>query len=72
MLVIDTNIVVRYLVADGKEEFAKATKIIESNRVSILLTVVLESEWVLRDAYDFPRGKIRGIPPVFRASDRLD
>ncbi len=58
MLAIDTNIVVRYVTGDGGDEFARAVHIIENNPVSLSLTVVLETEWVLRDAYEFPRDDI--------------
>jgi predicted nucleic-acid-binding protein len=58
MLAVDTNIVVRYVVGDGGGEFARAVDIVENNRVSIALTVVLETEWVLRDVYEYQRGEI--------------
>jgi predicted nucleic-acid-binding protein len=58
MIAIDTNIVVRYVVGDGGDEFVRAVRIIESNPVSIAMTVVLETEWVLRDAYDFSRAEV--------------
>ena len=58
MLAIDTNIVARYVVGDGGDEFARAVNVIENNRVSIAVTVVLETEWVLRDVYDFSRAEV--------------
>jgi predicted nucleic-acid-binding protein len=58
MLAIDTNIVVRYVVGDGGVEFLRATNVVENNRVSIAVTVVLETEWVLRDVYDFSRAEV--------------
>ena len=58
MLAIDTNIVVRYVTGDGGDEFARAVHIIENNPVLLSLTVVLETEWLLRDAYEFPRDDI--------------
>jgi predicted nucleic acid-binding protein len=71
MLAIDTNIVVRYIAGDGGDEFTRAIDIIENNRVSIALTVMLETEWVLRDVYEIPRGdvlsafaKLFGLPTV--------
>jgi predicted nucleic-acid-binding protein len=71
MLAIDTNIVVRYLVGDGGTEFARSVDIVESNEVSIALTVLLETEWVLRDVYAFRRGdvlaafeRLLGLPTV--------
>lgn len=71
MLAVDTNIIVRYVVGDGGDQFARAIDILEQNDVSIALTVVLETEWVLRDAYEYGReevlsalGKVFGLPSV--------
>lgn len=71
MLALDTNVVVRYVVGDGGDQFGRAVHIIENNDVSISLTVVLETEWVLRDAYEFQRQdvlaaleKVFGLPTV--------
>jgi predicted nucleic-acid-binding protein len=55
MLAIDTNIVVRYLVRDDAAQLERATEIIEMNEVFVTATVVLETEWVLRDFYELPR-----------------
>jgi len=71
MLAIDTNIIVRYVVGDGGDQFARAVDILERHDVSIALTVILETEWVLRDAYEYGReeilsalGKVFGLPSV--------
>jgi len=71
MLAIDTNIVVRYLVGDGGEQFGRAVGVMEGNEVSISLTVVLETECVLREAYELTRDdvlaalrKVFGLPTV--------
>lgn len=71
MLAIDTNIVVRYVVGDGGDEFIRAVNVVENNQVSIAVTVVLETEWVLRDVYEFSRAevlsaftKLFGLPTV--------
>jgi predicted nucleic acid-binding protein len=58
MLAIDTNIVVRYVVGDGGDEFVRAVDVVENNEVSIAVTVVLETEWVLRDVYEFSRAEV--------------
>src|SRR5208282_6419013 len=50
----DTNLVVRYLVRDDAAQLERATGVIESNEVFVTATVVLESEWVLRDFYELP------------------
>jgi predicted nucleic-acid-binding protein len=77
MLAIDTNIVVRYVVGDGGDEFVRSVNVVENNRVSIAVTVVLETEWVLRDVYEFSRAEVLstfmrlfGLPTVSVAEPR--
>jgi predicted nucleic-acid-binding protein len=55
MIAIDTNVVVRYLVADHRKQFARARTVIESQPVFVCMTVVLEVEWVLRAIYRLAR-----------------
>lgn len=78
MLAIDTNVVVRYVVGDGGEQFGRAVDIIENNEISIALTVVVETEWVLRDAYQYSRlrllaalEKIFGLPTVMLKDQQI-
>jgi predicted nucleic-acid-binding protein len=58
MLAIDTNIVIRYLTADHTEQSAWARALIASKDVFVCVTVLLESEWVLRSAYGFDAAAI--------------
>lgn len=53
MLAIDTNLVVRYLVADDRTQAGRARKLIDNDDVFVCTTVMLESEWVLRSVYRF-------------------
>ena len=53
MLAIDTNLIVRYLVNDDPGQAARACKLIDDNDVFVCVTVILETEWVLRSAYGF-------------------
>jgi len=53
MLAIDTNLVVRYLIADDPIQAVKARSLIDDNDVFVCTTVMLETEWVLRSAYGF-------------------
>jgi predicted nucleic-acid-binding protein len=60
MLGIDTNVVVRLVVADDAEQTRRARKLIEQAQsreepVLVSLLVLLESEWVLRSRYGFDR-----------------
>ena len=68
---IDTNVVVRYLVGDNVDQFRRANRLIHENEVFVTLTVLLETEWVLRDSYEKPRSEVvralrafAGLPSV--------
>jgi len=54
---IDTNVVIRYLTADDPVQTPIATETLRSGFV-LPLTVLMESEWVLRSAYRWPRDRI--------------
>src|SRR5271165_1498754 len=58
MLAIDTNIVVRFLTRDHEALAQRAREIVTHNDVFAPVTVILEAEWVLRDAYDYPRDEV--------------
>ncbi len=58
MVALDTNVVVRFLVNDDKQQAQRARALIETGNVHIPLTVMLETEWVLRSAYGFGAGDI--------------
>ena len=69
MLGIDTNVVVRLVVADDADETARARGLIEQTLsreepVLVSLLVLLECEWVLRSRYGFSRAALMSI---FRA-----
>jgi predicted nucleic-acid-binding protein len=55
---VDTNILVRLLVADDTEQANRARKLFEDNQILIVTPVILETEWVLRSAYGFDRQQI--------------
>ena len=60
MISVDTNIVVRLLTADDPEQYDQARAVFERGEVFIADTVLLETEWVLRYAYDFADGEVIG------------
>ncbi len=71
MIAVDTNIVVRFLTRDDEPQFNKAVALFKRNDILIPDSVILESEWVLRYAYDFKPTSIReafkklfGLPNV--------
>ncbi len=53
MTAIDTKIVVRFLTHDNEDQYPKAYKLFKDRDVFIADTVILETEWVLRFAYNF-------------------
>jgi predicted nucleic-acid-binding protein len=53
MLAIDTNLIVRYLTGDHPEQSPRARALIDGQPVFAAVTVILETEWVLRSAYGY-------------------
>lgn len=51
MLAVDTNILVRYLTNDHPQQSRRAQRLVDTNDVWVPLTVLLETEWVLRSVY---------------------
>lgn len=58
MLAIDTNIVIRFLTRDDEALARRAFEIVSDNQVFVPVTVILEAECVLRDAYELPRDQV--------------
>lgn len=68
---IDTNIVVRFLTRDDEQQYQQAYAVFQNHEIYIANTVFLETEWVLRYAYEYqPSDIIRvftmllGLPNV--------
>ena len=53
MRAIDTNVVVRLLVDDDHRQATAARKLIAEYEVFVPVTVILETEWVMRSGYGF-------------------
>lgn len=51
MIAIDTNVLVRLLVADNPAQYKASVKLFSTQDIYIADTVILEAEWVLRAAY---------------------
>jgi predicted nucleic-acid-binding protein len=58
MRAVDTNIIVRYLIADHPEQTAQARRLIDHEPFFVSSTVLLETEWVLRRLYEFRRQEL--------------
>jgi len=71
MISVDTNLLVRLLTNDDPIQARRAVKILKSDDIYIPKTVILETEWVLRYAYEIVRSniingfqKLLGLPNV--------
>ena len=58
MIALDTNVVVRLLVDDDPAQTRRARALLETCTAFVTPTVLLETEWVLRGAYDVGRAAI--------------
>jgi predicted nucleic-acid-binding protein len=53
MIAVDINVIVRLLTADDAAQHARARKLFQHKEILIPVTVLLETEWVLRYSYEF-------------------
>jgi predicted nucleic-acid-binding protein len=58
MVGVDTNVIVRLLTRDDEKQYNKSLKLFEQQEIFIPDTVILETEWVLRFAYNFKPDEI--------------
>ena len=58
MIAVDTNVVVRFLTADDPVQARKSRALFRDNEVWLSRTVILETEWVLRGAFDLNRAAV--------------
>ena len=58
MIVIDTNIILRYLLEDNEELSKKAIEIIDNNQIFIPTEVIVETSYVLKKVYQEKKDKI--------------
>ncbi len=55
---VDTNVLVRALVDEDSEQSRIAAKVLTLEAVHVPVTVILETEWVLRSSYKFGRQRV--------------
>lgn len=72
MVAVDPNIVVRLLTQDDEVQYQKSLEIFQNHEIFIADTVILETEGVLRFAYQFKPNqvgsalrKLLGLPNIF-------
>jgi predicted nucleic-acid-binding protein len=58
VVAVDTNVIVRLLVNDDPKQYEKSRAAFSSKQIFIPDTVILETEWVLRYAYEFSSNEI--------------
>jgi predicted nucleic-acid-binding protein len=58
MISVDTNVIVRLAANDDDEQVKRAKRMFERAPIFIAVTVLLETEWVLRSAYNVSRDRI--------------
>jgi predicted nucleic-acid-binding protein len=61
MLIVDANIILRYILNDHEELSAKAAEIIENNEVTLTIEVACEVVFVLQKVYQVERVEIQAI-----------
>jgi predicted nucleic-acid-binding protein len=71
MTAVDTNVLVRILTKDDANQAALAAGFMQrQDRVYVLKTVLLETEWVLRSSYGFDReAVVAGFHELLTASN---
>ena len=63
MLGVDTNVIVRYLTCDDRQQYERTRRLIagaatKGEPVLVSLLVLLETEWVLRSRYEMAKPEI--------------
>ena len=58
MLAVDTNVVVRFLADDDPAQHKRAVALFRTHTIWLSKTVLLETEWVLRSAFELAANDI--------------
>lgn len=58
MIAIDTNIIVRFLTQDDAQQYQISKRLLATKAIYIADSVILETEWVLRYAYEYSPAQI--------------
>lgn len=72
---IDTNVLVRWLVRDEADQARSVDRLLDdavSEPLFVPLTVLLETEWVLRSRYRFDRGSIATTLDMLLSTTELE
>ncbi|GGE72252.1 type II toxin-antitoxin system VapC family toxin [Sphingomonas prati] len=69
---VDTNVVLRLIVADDKAQVREVQTLLQNEVLHVSLTVLIEVEWVLRSAYGWRRERTAEVLTVLTDLDGLD
>lgn len=70
MLIVDANIILRYLLFDNLETAKKAAEIIENNKIFLPFEVIAEVVYVLEKVYKIERAEIsRSLKELFNGEN---
>ena len=58
MIIVDTNIILRYLLQDNEELGKRAIEIVDNNEIFIPTEVIVEASYVLKKVYNVEKEKI--------------
>lgn len=58
MRAVDTNIITRFLTQDDPGQFILAKRLFDRDQLFVSVTVILETEWVLRSVFRFSPDRI--------------
>lgn len=70
--IIDTNLLVRALVDEGTNESTAAFECLTTDTVFIPVTVLLETEWVLRSSYDVSRATVADLFGTLLGAENIE
>lgn len=71
MKAVDSNVLLRLITGDDSHQEAVAQAFIDEHDVFVPLTVVLETEWVLRSFYRWPRDRVADALAQLDAFERI-
>ena len=58
IVAVDTCVIIRLLTKDDLKQYQKSYRLIEKNLIFISDTVILETQWVLKAAYNYSKEQI--------------
>jgi predicted nucleic-acid-binding protein len=70
MIAVDTNVLVRYVTRDDPVQEQRARRLLQDNDILVSVTVLLETEWVLRRVYKLHRSTIDRIFTMLMSTER--